>query len=122
VTLGKYFDGKRPVVLAFVYYSCPMLCTQIMNGVSSAIKALPWTPGNEFDVVFISFDPRDKPETAAAKKIAVSCSDPAARTSAHTSSGENTSRSSETRNRGRSTLAAGLRASPQTFIARRGMP
>ena len=71
VTLGQYFDGKRPVVLAFVYYSCPMLCTQIMNGVSRAIKVLPWTPGKEFDVVFVSFDPRDKPETAAAKKSAL---------------------------------------------------
>ena len=71
VTLGQYFDGTRPVVLAFVYYSCPMLCTQIMNGVSRAIKVLPFTPGQDFDVVFISFDPRDKPETAAAKKTAL---------------------------------------------------
>ena len=71
VTLRQYFDGKRPVVLAFVYYSCPMLCTQIMNGVSRAIKVLPFTPGQDFDVVFISFDPRDKPETAAAKKTAL---------------------------------------------------
>jgi protein SCO1/2 len=71
VTLRQYFDGQRPVVLAFVYYSCPMLCTQIMNGVSRAIKVLPFTPGQDFDVVFISFDPRDKPETAAAKKSAL---------------------------------------------------
>jgi protein SCO1/2 len=71
VTLGQYVDGTRPVVLAFVYYSCPMLCTQIMNGVSRAIKVLPFTPGTDFDVVFISFDPRDKPETASAKKSAL---------------------------------------------------
>ena len=71
VTLGHYFDGQRPVVLAFVYYSCPMLCTQIMNGVSRAIKVLPFAPGKDFDVVFISFDPRDQPETAAAKKSAL---------------------------------------------------
>jgi protein SCO1/2 len=71
VTLGRYFDGKRPVVLAFVYYSCPMLCTQIMNGVSRAIKVLPFTPGQDFDIVFVSFDPRDKPETAMAKKSAL---------------------------------------------------
>ena len=71
VTLGQYFDGKRPVVLAFVYYSCPMLCTQVINGVSRAVKVLPFTPGDDFDVVFISFDPRDKPETAYAKKIAL---------------------------------------------------
>ena len=71
VTLDRYFNGSRPVMLAFVYYSCPMLCTQIMNGVSRAIKALPFTPGQDFDVVFISFDPRDKPETALAKKSAL---------------------------------------------------
>jgi protein SCO1/2 len=71
VALAQYFGNQRPVVLAFVYYSCPMLCTQIMNGVSRAIKVLPFTPGSDFDVVFISFDPRDKPETAAAKKSAL---------------------------------------------------
>jgi protein SCO1 len=71
VTLGEYFDGQRPVVLAFVYYSCPMLCTQIMNGVSRAVKVLPFSAGKDFDVVFISFDPRDRPETAAAKKTAL---------------------------------------------------
>ena len=71
VTLAQYFGGRKPVVLAFVYYSCPMLCTQVINGVSSAVKVLPFSPGTDFDVVFISFDPRDKPETAAAKKTAV---------------------------------------------------
>src|SRR5215510_4892862 len=69
VALGEYF-GKRPVVLAFVYYQCPLLCTQIMNGISSALKVLPYTPGNEFDVVLVSFDPRDTPEAANAKKRA----------------------------------------------------
>jgi protein SCO1/2 len=68
VTLAQYFDGKKPVVLAFVYYSCPMLCTQVMNGVSRAVKVLPFSAGKDFDVVFVSFDPRDRPETAAAKK------------------------------------------------------
>ena len=71
VTLAQYFDGERPVVLAFVYYSCPMLCTQVMNGVSQATKVQPFTAGKDFDVVFISFDPRDKPETAMAKKTAL---------------------------------------------------
>ena len=69
VTLGSYF-GKRPVVLAFVYYSCPMLCTQVLNGVSSAVKAMPFTPGKDFDVVYVSFDARDTPQTAAGKKRA----------------------------------------------------
>src|SRR5258705_3766782 len=60
VTLGRYFDGQRPVILAFVYYSCPMLCTQVMNGVSSAPKVLPFSPWKDFDLGFIRFDPRDK--------------------------------------------------------------
>jgi protein SCO1/2 len=71
VTLGHFIDGTRPVVLAFVYYSCPMLCTQVMNGVSQAVKLLPFSAGKDFDVVFISFDPRDKPVSAAAKKTAL---------------------------------------------------
>jgi len=69
VALGEYF-GQRPVVVAFVYYQCPMLCTQVMNGISSALKVLPYTPGKEFDVVLISFDQRDTPEAANAKKRA----------------------------------------------------
>jgi protein SCO1/2 len=71
VTLAQYFDGRKPVVLAFVYYSCPMLCSQVMNGVSRAVKVLPFSAGKDFDVVFVSFDPRDKPETASAKKTAL---------------------------------------------------
>ena len=70
VTLGEYFRGTKPVVLAFVYYQCPMLCTQVLNGISSAVKALPFEPGEDFDVVLVSFDPRDTPATAAEKKRA----------------------------------------------------
>ena len=69
VTLGEYF-GKKPVVLAFVYFQCPMLCPLVMNGISSALKVVPFTAGKEFDVVLISFDPRDTPEAANAKKRA----------------------------------------------------
>ena len=69
IALGDYF-GKKPVVLAFVYYQCPMLCPLVMNGISSALKVVPFTPGTEFDVVLISFDPRDTPEAANAKKRA----------------------------------------------------
>ncbi len=69
VKLGDYF-GKRPVVLAFAYYSCPMLCTQVLNGVSSAAKALPFTVGSDFEVVYVSFDPRDTPHAAANRKRA----------------------------------------------------
>ena len=67
VQLGSYF-GKRPVVLALVYYDCPMLCTQILNGVVRAAKVLTFTPGKEYEVVAISFDAREKPADAAAKK------------------------------------------------------
>jgi protein SCO1/2 len=69
VTLGDYF-GQRPVVFAFVYYSCPMLCTQVMNGISSALKVLPFKPGQDFDVVLVSFDPKDTPAVATDKKRA----------------------------------------------------
>jgi protein SCO1/2 len=69
VRLGDYF-GSRPVVLAFVYYQCPMLCSQTLNGISSALKVVPFTAGREFDVVIVSFDPRDTPATANAKKQA----------------------------------------------------
>lgn len=67
VTLGSYF-GRRPVVLAFVYYECPMLCTQILNGLASGIGVLDQTVGKDFDVVAISFDARETPVMAAAKK------------------------------------------------------
>jgi protein SCO1 len=67
VKLGKYF-GQKPVVLSLVYYDCPMLCTQILNGMVTSFRVLPFQIGKEFDVVTISFDPREKPELAAAKK------------------------------------------------------
>lgn len=69
VALGDYF-GEKPVVLAFVYYQCPMLCPLVMNGISSALKVVPFTPGEDFDVVLISFDSRDTPAAANAKKRA----------------------------------------------------
>jgi protein SCO1/2 len=70
VTLGQYFTTGRPVILAFVYYQCPMLCTQVMNGLSSALKVTPFTAGQDFEVVLISFDARDTPAAAAAKERA----------------------------------------------------
>jgi protein SCO1/2 len=69
VKLGDYF-GTKPVILAFVYYQCPMLCPLTLNGISSALKAVPFTPGDEFEIVVVSFDPRDTPESANAKKRA----------------------------------------------------
>jgi protein SCO1/2 len=67
VQLAKYF-GKRPVVLALVYYECPMLCTQILNGVVRTAKSLTLTPGKDYDVLVISFDPAETPAMALAKK------------------------------------------------------
>lgn len=66
VTLRTY-TGK-PVILALVYYQCPSLCNMILNGVLKSVKGLKLTAGNEYDVVAVSFDPRETPEMAAAKR------------------------------------------------------
>jgi protein SCO1/2 len=67
VRLGDYFKG-RPVILNLVYYECPMLCTQILNGLVSSLKVLSFTVNKEFDVVTVSFNPKEGPSLAAAKK------------------------------------------------------
>jgi protein SCO1/2 len=67
VRLGDYY-GKRPLMLTLVYYKCPGLCTMTLNGVVRALNATKFTPGKEFDVLVVSFDPRDTPELANAKK------------------------------------------------------
>lgn len=67
VKLGQYF-GQRPVVLSLVYYECPMLCTQVLNGMLESVRVLPFQLGKEYDVVTISFDPRETPELAQSKK------------------------------------------------------
>jgi protein SCO1/2 len=67
VRLGDYF-GRRPVVMVFAYYDCPMLCTQVINGLASALAILSLDPGKDFEIVTVSFDPRDTPATARAKK------------------------------------------------------
>ncbi|HEY7509331.1 MAG TPA: SCO family protein [Vicinamibacteria bacterium] len=69
VTLGQYF-GKRPVVLTIVYYDCPMLCTLSLNALASALATLSFDVGREFEVVTVSFDPREGPDLARAKKAA----------------------------------------------------
>jgi protein SCO1/2 len=68
--LLRDFFGKRPVLLALVYYDCPMLCTLVLNGLTSAVNVLSFDAGKEFDVVVVSFDPREKPADASAKKAA----------------------------------------------------
>ncbi len=69
VRLGDYF-GQRPVILALVYYECPMLCTQVLNGLVTALGVLNFEPGREFDVVAVSFNPKEGPGLAAQKKAA----------------------------------------------------
>jgi protein SCO1 len=68
VQLGNYFSSGKPVVLALVYYECPMLCNQVLNGLVSSLRVLQFNVGKEFEVVTVSFDPREKPEVAGAKK------------------------------------------------------
>jgi protein SCO1/2 len=67
VRLGQYF-GKKPVILSLVYYDCPMLCTQVLNGLTGSLKALKFDVGRDFEVVTVSFDPREKPDLARQKK------------------------------------------------------
>ena len=68
VKLGDYFKAGRPVVLNLVYYTCPMLCGEELAGLSSALGVLKFTPGNEYEVVTVSFNPDDTPEIATEKK------------------------------------------------------
>ena len=67
VKLGQFFNGK-PVVLALVYYRCPMLCTQVLTGFLRSSQAIPLEIGRDYEVVTVSFDPEETPELAAAKK------------------------------------------------------
>jgi protein SCO1/2 len=67
IHLRDYF-GQKPVVLAFVYYNCPMLCDQVQQGVVGSLRMLSFNPGRDYEVVFISFDSRETPELAAEKK------------------------------------------------------
>jgi protein SCO1 len=69
VRLGQYFGGK-PVVMALAYYECPMLCTQVLNGLVSALGVLNFDVGREFDVVAVSINPKEPPALAAEKKQA----------------------------------------------------
>jgi protein SCO1 len=66
VTLSEFF-GKKPVVLALVYYNCPMLCTQVLNGLDRSLRDVPMDIGKDFNVVTVSIDPSETPKLAAAK-------------------------------------------------------
>ncbi len=68
VTLGKYIDGKQPAILALVYYNCPMLCSEEMDGLTSALEMVHLRPGKDFQVVVVSIDPSEGPQLAAKNK------------------------------------------------------
>jgi protein SCO1/2 len=68
VTLGKYFDGQHPVILTEVYYNCPMLCSEEMDGLVSALLMVHLVPGKDFQIVVMSIDPSETPQLAAQKK------------------------------------------------------
>lgn len=67
VQLASYF-GKKPAILALVYYQCPMLCSEELNGLTGALQMVKYTPGKDFDIVVVSIDPAETTDLAAAKK------------------------------------------------------
>jgi protein SCO1/2 len=67
VPLSSYF-GKRPAILALVYYQCPMLCSEELNGLTSALEMVKYVPGKDFDIIVVSIDPSEGTDLAAAKK------------------------------------------------------
>jgi protein SCO1 len=67
VTLGKYFS-KRPVILSLVYFKCPMLCPEVIQGMTHTLNLVKLDMGEDYDVLTVSFDPRDTPQSAAEKK------------------------------------------------------
>jgi len=71
VKLGDYFDGKKPTLFVFAYHTCPMLCSLVLDAMVKSIGEISWTVGKEFDVVSVSIDPRDTPETATKKRAQV---------------------------------------------------
>jgi len=69
VRIGDYFgEGKRPAVLVMAYFECPMLCTLVLNGTIKAMRPMSLKPGTDFDLVVVSFDPKETPELALKKK------------------------------------------------------
>jgi protein SCO1/2 len=72
IKLGSLFESGRPVVLAFVYYECPMLCNEVLNGLTGSLKGISLDAGKDFDVIALSFDARENemPELAKNKKLA----------------------------------------------------
>jgi len=67
VHLGDYF-GRKPIILNLVYYRCPMLCGEVLAGLTGSMRMVKFDVGHEYDVITVSFDPTETPETAADKK------------------------------------------------------
>jgi protein SCO1 len=70
VRLADYF-GKKPVILNLVYFQCPMLCSEVLSGLTSALSIVKFDVGKEFDIITVSIDPRDTPEMATEKKASI---------------------------------------------------
>jgi len=68
VPLGEYFDQGKPVILVLGYYTCPMLCNLVFNGVRDFVKETSWTPGKQFQILTVSIDSTETYTLAAAKK------------------------------------------------------
>lgn len=68
VTLGEYFQQDRPIVLTFVYHTCPMLCSVLLDGVTRSLDDVPWAPGDGYEMVTVSFSPEDTSERAAEQR------------------------------------------------------
>lgn len=69
VKLAEYFRQNKPVLFSLVYYECPMLCTLVLNGLTNGVQKMSWLPGNEFQMISVSIDPRETPKLATEKKI-----------------------------------------------------
>src|ERR1041385_5894859 len=68
VRLGQFFNKGKPVIISLVYYQCPMLCNQVMNGMLGSFRQISFNVGEQFEVVTVSFDTKETPQLAAAKK------------------------------------------------------
>ena len=68
VKLSQYIDGTKPVIISPVYYNCPRLCNFHLNGMTEALQKMDWNPGQKFEMIAVSFDAKETPELAAAKK------------------------------------------------------
>lgn len=71
VHLGDFFDGKRPALFVFAYHTCPMLCSLVLDATVKSLNDVPWTVGEQFDVISVSIDPKDTPESATKKRAEV---------------------------------------------------